>query len=468
MTLQNTYIEWVNNAQKYESEFKKILGNLVKFPTVAYREPKAIEECANEIEEILKSFGYTAKQYPTAPEMPPVVFGEKNIGAKKTIMFYHHYDVQPENPLDLWKSSPWKLTERDGRLFARGTTDDKGEFVFSLLSIKLLEDKFGKSPVNVKFVLEGEEEAGSNNLGKFTTKNPSLLKANGCIWEGAMLTPSENDIVIFDTPVDLTCGLKGDAYFDFKTTGPPKFPRTDVHSGSAALTPNAAWRLVWALSTLKDENENILIEGINELVKEPDKEDLEVLSKQGTETELMFKHDYQLDNTLLGKTGLELLVELYLKPSLSISGLNSGFQDKGSKTIVPAEASAKVDFRLVPNLTMEKAEELLKKHLLKHGFDDIDISLITGYDPAKTPISDPFIQLLRNVTDVITQPKTTVTTPVAAGSGPAYLFTPYTPICFVGNNVEGLNGHAPNENIPIRSIKPSIVYNAIIAMEMAK
>ncbi|MBN1330328.1 MAG: M20/M25/M40 family metallo-hydrolase [Candidatus Heimdallarchaeota archaeon] len=468
MTLQKTFIEWVSDAQNYESKFKKILGDLVKFPTIAYREPEAIQECANELEGILKSFGYNAKQCPTAPEMPPVIFAEKNVKAKKTLLFYHHYDVQPEIPLDLWESSPWKLTERNNRLYARGTADDKGEFVFSLLSIQLLEDKLGDSPINVKFVLEGEEEAGSNNLAKFTTKNPSLLKANGCIWEGAMLTPSNNEKIAFDTPVDLICGLKGNAYFDFKTVGPPKFPRTDVHSGSAALTANAAWRLVWALSTLKDENENILIEGINELVQEPEKEDLEALSKQGNENEVIFKQDYQLENTLLGKTGLELLVELYLKPSLTICGLNSGFQSRGSKTIVPAEASAKVDFRLVPNLTMKKAEELLKKHLLKHGFDDIEVSLITGYDPAKTPISDPFIQNLRKVSDEITAPKTSIITPVAAGSGPAYLFTPHTPICFIGNNVEGLNGHAPNENIPIRSIKSSIVYNAIIAMEMAK
>lgn len=465
---RETFLELVGNSAKYQTEFKKLLGELIKHPSVAFREPEGISNCADNLVEILEKFGYQAKLYPTVPDGASVVYGERNVGALKTILFYHHYDVQPEDPLDLWESSPWKLEERNGRLYGRGTADDKGEILISLFGMQLLEDQFGKLPINVKFVIEGEEEAGSDHLQVFTDKHSDLLKADGCIWEGAVLTPEDEEKFNFATPVELVCGLKGDAYFDIKTIGPPKFPRTDVHSGEAAATPNAAWYLVWALSTLKDQNENILIEGINELVQDPSTEDLEVLKTIGTSWEELFKKDLNLEKILLDRSGIELHTELSLKPSLTITGLKSGFQEEGSKTIVPAEASAKLDFRLVPNLTMEKVDELLKQHFQKHGFDDLEVKLIVGYNPSKTSVNHPFIRLLKEISDDINISHPTNIVPIAYGSGPAYLFTPYTPICFVGNAIGGCNGHAPNENIPIKSINSSIAYNAIIAKQLAK
>ncbi|MFW9924364.1 MAG: peptidase dimerization domain-containing protein, partial [Candidatus Thorarchaeota archaeon] len=299
-------------------------------------------------------------------------------------------------------------------------------------------------------------------------KYPELLKADGTIWEGATLTPENEQTQTFTTVVDLICGLKGNAYYDIMTTGPPKLPRTDVHSGQAAATPNAAWRIIWALSTLKNDKEEILIDGFNELVADPSPEDIEVLKLGGTEFEEGFKKDYGLDRILLDRSGLELGIELALKPSLTICGIKGGFTDKGSKTIVPSYTSAKLDFRLVPNLTMEKVTELLQAHLTKHGFDDIRFELIGGYDPGKTPINHPFIKMLEKISTAITTPKKTAITPIAAGSGPAYLFTEYTPICFVGNYIGGLNGHAPNENIPLTTIRSSIAYNAIIGEELSK
>ena len=466
--IKEDFLKHLKSASKYEADFRKILAELVQFPTVAYRDTEGISGCANSLESYLKSYGYDAKQYPTADGQAPVVYAEKNVGADKTLLFYHHYDVQPEGDHDLWDSSPWKLTERDGRLYARGTCDDKGEFVISLLAMKLLEDSLGKLPVNVKFVLEGEEEAGSENLPKFTTKHPELLKSDGCVWEGAILFPEGDDLEKYVTPGYLVCGLKGNAYFEITTKDPPFFPRTDVHSGSAASTPNAAWSLVWALSTLKDSKENILIDGFNELVIEPLEEDIEVIREHGTEAEEIFKKDYELDTLLLNRTGLDLNVTLSLKPSLSICGLKSGFQGEGSKTIVPANAMAKVDFRLVPNLTKDKVHELLLKHFEKHGIDYLDIKLMPGYDPAKTSVNHPYVKLNRKITKEILAPQPVYTIPIAYGSGPAYLFTEHTALCMAGNDASGLNGHAPNENIPINCIQPSIAFNAIIAHYLAK
>ena len=465
--IKELFFDYQKKSSKYEQEFRKILTELVTFPTVADRETKAINDCADSLEGFLKQYGYSVTQYPTREDGYPVVFAEKNVGAPKTMLFYHHYDVQPEDPLDKWVSSPWKLTERDGRIYGRGVADDKGEFVISMLAMDLLEKELGTLPVNIKFVLEGEEEAGSEHLPVFAKKHSELLKADGSVWEGNLLFPSKDNPTTYDTPVGLICGLKGTIYYEVTTKGPPYFPRTDVHSGEAAATPNAAWSLIWGLSTLKDENENILIDGFNELVQDPLEEDLAELKKANDSFERRIVDDYQLGHALLNRTGTDLLIETLLKPSLSICGLDSGYQGPGSKTIVPAKAMAKVDFRLVPNLTMEKVDELVQQHLKKHNIDYLDFKSLGGYDPAKTPVNHPYVQMVKAVSAEITG-KPVEIIPIAAGSGPAYLFTPYVPICMAGNDAVGLNGHAPNENMPADCISPSIAYNAVIAYALGK
>ncbi|MFX1533932.1 MAG: M20/M25/M40 family metallo-hydrolase [Promethearchaeota archaeon] len=458
------FLKALKQVAEYKSKFLDILEELVKFPTVAFREPKGIQACADYLEELLEAYGYKASQYPTGGS--PVVYGEKNVGALKTLMFYNHYDVQPEDPLDAWYSSPWELSIRDDRAYGRGTADDKGPFIIELLAIQFLEDLLGNLPVNVKFIIEGEEEAGSNNLGNFTTAYSDLLKADGCVWEGATIYPQKEGDLTLPTPISITCGLKGNAYFDLIASDPPKFPGRDVHSGLAGAIPNAAYRLVWALSTLKDDQENILIEGFNELVLPPLEEDLAALKNFQGNFEEILKKEYKLDQLLLNRSGLDLQKATYLDPTLTICGLTSGFQDEGSKTIIPAKASAKLDIRLVPNLTMEKVDSLLRAHLTKRGFDDIKVKLITGYDPAKTPIKHQFIQVVDKLCKEIFKPTPVNLVPIAAGSGPAYLFGS-VPLCITRNPAEGVNAHAPNENIPLVSVGSSLAFLATLAQHWA-
>jgi acetylornithine deacetylase/succinyl-diaminopimelate desuccinylase-like protein len=468
-----TFIDLLDDAAGYEAKAISLMRELVSFPTVAFREPEAIEGCAERLREMFQSHGYSSEIYPTAPEGSPVVYGEKNVGAPKTLMFYRHYDVQPEDPLNLWVSPPWELTERDGRLYARGVADNKGHIVFGLLAAELLEDRLGELPINVKFVCEGEEEAGSRNLPRFTDAHASLLEADGCSWEGISIYLDEDEPLKggranLPTPFNIYCGLKGIANFDLRTRGPPTFPNRDVHSGQAAAVPSAAWRMVWALSTLKDPQENILLEGFDEMVSPPLQEDIEALRESDIDFAEIFRSDYGIDELLLGRSGLDLDVELVLKPSLTIDGYKSGYSGSGPKTIVPARAEAKIDFRLVPDLTMGRVEELLRAHLVKHGFDDIEVSLISGYDPAKTPVSHPFIRILRSATWELIAPTPVNVFPLMFGSGPAYLFSPHTPICYGGNPIEGVNGHAPNENLPRSVITSNIAFNAYLAELLAE
>ncbi|UCH57975.1 MAG: M20/M25/M40 family metallo-hydrolase [Candidatus Bathyarchaeota archaeon] len=468
-----SFLDLLDHAAQYEARAVELIRELVGFPTVAFREPEAIVGCAQILREILQAYGYDAEIYPTAPNGSPVVYGEKDVGAPKTLMFYRHYDVQPEDPLDLWDSPPWELTERGGRLYARGTADNKGQFVFALLAIQLLEDQLGELPVNVKFVCEGEEEAGSKNLPRFTNAHSNLLEADGCSWEGIGMYLDEDEPIVggkpnLPTPFYIYCGLKGIAYFELTAGGSPRYPNRDVHSGQAAAVPNAAWRMVWALNTLKDCKENILLEGFDELVRPPIQEDIDSLKAIDVDLAEIYKSDYKLDELLLGREGLDLYVELALKPSLSICGFTSGYSGPGTKTIAPARAKIKMDFRLVPDLTMDRVDELLREHLIKHGFDDIGATLISGYDPAKTPVSHPFITMVRDATRDLVAPTPVNVIPMAFGSGPAYLFSPHTPICYGGNPVEGINGHAPNENIPKSVIKSNIAFNAYIAQLLAE
>ncbi|MHA2052250.1 MAG: M20/M25/M40 family metallo-hydrolase [Candidatus Hodarchaeales archaeon] len=465
------YQELLGYTPSYENQAIEMLKELVSFPTVAIRDLKTINNCANVLVEKMEAFGYKAKLYPTVSDGSPVVYAEKDVGAEKTLMFYHHYDVQPEDPIEAWDSSPWELTERNGRIYGRGMADNKGFFCISLFAMKMLEEKLGELPVNVKFVIEGEEETGSINLEKFTKPNPHLLKADGCIWEFAAVTPTDNDQVSLPTPVEIWCGLKGIAYFELITKDPPAFPNRDIHSGQAGAVPNAAWRLTWALNRLKDEKENILIKGISDLIVTPDPDDLEVLRENSTFDEEKYKQDVGLENFLQNRTGLDLLSPLYLEPTMSICGLTSGYQEPGVKTIAPAKASAKLDFRLTPNLTKNKVYELLQRHLIEEGFDDIQVNLLSGYDPAKTPVKHPFINKIKEAAKenfILDGKSMTVNVmPYAPGSGPAYLFTPHTPLAIMRNPYPGANGHAPNENLPRKLFQPSIAFNAYLAQILA-
>ncbi len=451
--------EILAKSVSYEKRYIDLLDRLVRHPSVSAREPVGNVECARELEGILREYGYKVSEYPIVGA--PVVYAEMHVGAKKTLMFYHHYDVQPAGDLSLWDSSPWKLTTRGDRIYGRGTSDDKAPIVTSLLAMDHVGKMLGEMPVNVKFVIEGQEEAGSSDLSRFTKEKAEFLKVDGLLWEGGSGVPG--------SPAEVACGLKGDAYFELTTTGPPKFPRTDVHSGEAGAVPNAAWRLVWALSTLKDENENITIDGFNELVRPPSEEDIDALKKHKSDIVARFKDDYDLDRLVLGRTGLELLTSLYLKPVLSITGLTSGDQSASDMTIIPSKAKAKLDFRIVPDLTTDGVSRLLRAHLDARGFTDIEARLTTGYEAAKTPVNHPFIKMVLAVAEEVASPAPASILPMTGGSGPAYLFVDHAPLCMPYSyaDMEGVNTHAPNENITIQSIGTSMAFNATLALRMS-
>jgi len=368
-------------------------------------------------------------------------------------MFYNHYDVQPEDPVDEWKSPPYNLSIRNERLYGRGISDDKGPLIANLFGVQTALEAQGKIGCNVRFVVEGEEEAGSPHLEEFCKNHADLLKSDGCVWEGASAVPKQSG--------DICAGVKGDVYFELRAKGFSK----DAHSGDAPVVVNPAWRLVWALSTLKNKNEEILMDGFYDDVVPPQKEELALFAKYPPEKIEEYKQNYSTNRFLLGRDGVEFWKELILRPTCTISGLLAGYTGAGSKTVIGKEAMAKLDIRIVPNQRVDRISDLLRQHLDKHGFSDIEVEFMAGYGPSRTPINKPFIKLLTTIAKDFSGLEPVVY-PSSPGSGPAYLFGPYTPWASCGTFDPESNIHAPNESMRTEEFRYMTAFVAAIATEL--
>ncbi|MHA2080958.1 MAG: M20/M25/M40 family metallo-hydrolase, partial [Candidatus Thorarchaeota archaeon] len=307
------------------------LKALCKIPSVVAKN-EGIEEAAELVQKMLNDVGLETEIHPTSGA--PVVTGWLDVGAKRTLLFYNHYDVQPAEPLDLWDSPPFDPEIRNGRLYGRGVADNKGDTISRIWTLKAFKETNTDLPVNVRFVVEGEEEIGSINLPEYTEKNTDFITADGGIWEfGGEGIHGKQEAWL---------GLKGIFYVELEAE---RLSR-DMHSASACILPSAASRLVWAINSLKDESSNILIEGFHDGIKPLSKAELEAIKKIDLHEEQL-KKIYGIEEYLNGLTGDELKRAYYGDPTCNICGLTSGYQGKGSMTVLPAKASCKIDFRLV-------------------------------------------------------------------------------------------------------------------------
>jgi acetylornithine deacetylase/succinyl-diaminopimelate desuccinylase-like protein len=392
-------------------------------------------ECAAMAGEMLKSRGFSVEILST--DGAPVVYGERQGRSNKTLLFYNHYDVQPPEPLELWDSPPFEPTLREGKLFARGVSDDKGHLVSRLFAIDSLLDNDGELPCNIKFVIEGEEEISSVHLEDFVINHLDKLKADACIWEFGGVDHRE-------VPIQYL-GLRGICYVELYV----ETAIIDVHSGlGGSIFPNAAWRLVWALSTLKGKDERVRLPGHYDTVKPPSERDRKLIEAL-PETAEEYKTRYGVDHFIRNLTGgADLRIAEVFEPICTICGLTSGYQGEGSKTVLPARASAKVDFRLVPDQTPGQVLKSLRAHLDSEGFQDVHIKFLGGEEPARTDPDDPFVALVvETARPVYGQPMQIV--PMSGGSGPNHAFVHdlHLPVVSAGIGYPGSQGHAPNENI---------------------
>jgi acetylornithine deacetylase/succinyl-diaminopimelate desuccinylase-like protein len=431
------------------------LSRLVAQPSVGAQN-LGMTECAALVREMLRKRGFSADVLSTAGA--PVVFGERPGRSEKTLLFYNHYDVQPAEPLELWDSPPFEPALRDGKLYGRGVSDDKGHLVARLFALDAILETAGELPCRVKFVIEGEEEMSSRNLHDFVLREKGRLGADACVWEFGYLDHT-------GTPLQIL-GLRGICYVELSVST----AEHDAHSGvGGSIFPNAAWRLAWALGTLKGPDERIRIPGHYDKVRPPSGRDrafLDALPELADE----YKRRYGVTGFLKGLTGgLDLKVAEVFEPTCTICGITTGYQGPGPKTVLPARASAKVDFRLVPDQRPEDVLRGLRAHLDAEGFPDVQMEFLGGEPPGRTDPDDPFVKLVVDTAEPVYGRKMPIV-PMTGGSGPVHMFIHDLglPVVSAGLGYPETRAHAPNENVVLDHYLKHAKHVARILGEFAK
>ena len=429
-----------------------LLGELEEFlrmPSISARKEDGsagFRECAEWVAGKLVEASAEARIMET--EGHPVVYAEVGEG-ERTLLSYGHYDVQPPEPLELWESEPFEPTIRDGGLYARGVADDKGDVLARIQALRLYSEEHGPPPFKLKFFIEGEEEVGSPNLAPFVRANAGLLAADACLWEGSMKDEAGRPMIF--------CGTKGLAYVELRARG----ASYDLHSMYGNIAPNPAWRLVQALRTVKDERGNVTLDGLEELAEEPSEKDLEAIRNIPFSAEEL-KRSWGVDTFDRNLSDEEALREMLLRPSANIAGFMSGYTGPGSKTIVPSEALVKMDFRLVAGQSPGPVVELIRSHLRKRGFDDIEVVDLHGVEAAKTPVSSPIVRTAIDTWEDLGHADAVVY-PTIGGSGPTSLIAtelgiPTIMTGSVANTDSRL--HSPNEWVRLDDYFEAISYFA--------
>jgi acetylornithine deacetylase/succinyl-diaminopimelate desuccinylase-like protein len=410
------------------------LGRFVAQPSIAAQNA-GMDACAALAAEMLRARGF-AVEFPRVAGFP-VIVAERAGASDRTLLIYNHYDVQPPEPLELWTSPPFTATRHGDRLVARGVSDDKGHFTARLLAIDAFLAAGGELPCRILWVLEGEEEIGSPNLPAFVKEHKTRLAGDACLWEFGYVDPK-------GVPV-LHAGLRGICYVELSVETAAR----DAHSGvGGSIFPNAAWRLTWALASLKGPDEKIRIRGHYASVRPPSARDLELMAA-APETSGEYRELYGVKKFLRGlEGGLDLRVAEVFEPTCTICGLNSGYQGVGSKTVLPARASAKVDFRLVPDQTPAEVLRNLRAHLDHEGFPDVEIRFLGGNPAGRTDPDHPFLRLASETArPVYGTPMRIV--PMIGGSGPneSFIRELGVPVATAGFGYPDTRAHAPDENL---------------------
>ena len=369
----------MQNIKQYVDENKQRfldeLFELLRFPSVS-ADPKYKDDMlktAEYVAEKLRSAGADKVEIcPTAGY--PIVYGEKIIDSSlPTVLVYGHYDVQPPDPLELWKTPPFEPKIRDGKIYARGSCDDKGQFYMHVKAFELMIST-NTLPCNIKFMIEGEEEVGSNNLGIFVGQNTERLKAD-------VVLISDTSMISLEHP-SLETGLRGLSYVEVEVTGPDRDLHSGVYGGAVA---NPATILAKLIASMHDENNHITIPGFYDDVLELSAQEREMLNK-APYNENEYKLDLKVDE-LWGEKGYTTLERTGTRPTLEVNGIWGGYTGEGAKTVLPSKASAKISMRLVPNQQSDKITKLFKDHFEKIAPKSVKVKVSPhhGGEPVVTP-----------------------------------------------------------------------------------
>ena len=423
----DAYIE--KNTRRFIEELKELCA----FPSISNHGAEAVKPARDWLAERLGR--YTDRVETLEAGGMPALYAEVPGAGRRKLLLYQHYDVQPVDPIELWDSKPFEPVEKDGRIVARGVADDKADVMARIHALETLK-QLGEVPVTLRFLVEGEEEIGSKTFETIAHQHSSKLSADGCLWEsGASFDEASRPTLQF--------GCRGLVYVQLRVS----FLSFDQHSGLASIYPSAAMYLIEALASLRDRDMNIKIDGFYDDMLEPTEADRRMMAKIDPGLEQRQKL-VGYDKLVRDPKPERVIEQLLFTPTCNIAGVTTGYQGPGSKTVLSAEATAKLDFRLIPNQDPAHVLDMLRKHLDSHGFEKVEIVWSDAEKPAR---SDPESEVAKSVIDCVRdlygEP---VLWPFMQATGPMHPVVAdlgIPTVLPVGVGRPDNRVHAPNENI---------------------
>jgi len=430
---------------------------LCRHPSVS-AEGRDLDETAALVEELMANAGFTTQRL-AVDGGAPAVYGEQLGEDAYTLLLYNHYDVQPVDPLELWDSPPFEPVLRQGRLYARGTADNKGEIAVRLAAIEAVRNERGSLPFTVRWIIEGEEEIGSPSFAAIARDHATLLHANACFWEGSVGSGDGRPVV--------TLGYKGLLAVRLAI----RLLDSDAHSGLAAVLPSAAWKLTDALTHIRSpETGEVRIPGFYDTIRAPTSREQAVVAAQGNGIVEALRAAYAPARFVDGLDGAALRERVSFAPTCNIAGLQTGYTGPGMKTVLPRDAAAQIDFRLVRDQDPDEVFEALRAHLEAGGYGDIELTKLTSAEPVATDLDD---RLVARVTRIAEKaygaaakilPSSPATQPVLAALrrsvGVTGLAAPDNP------PHQGSAIHAPNEHIRLEELGRSVAFFRQVLTEL--
>ena len=435
------------------ARFRAELYDFLRIPSISTDGDHAgdVRAAAEWLADRVREAGLTAEVIETPGH--PIVLGEwRGAPDAPTVLIYGHYDVQPPEPLDEWTSPPFEPTERDGRVYARGSADDKGQLYMHVKALEAHLATAGSLPVNVVFLAEGEEEIGSPNLVPFVEANRERLACD-------LVLISDTEMFAEGLP-SLLFSLRGLSYFEITVKG----ARSDLHSGNyGGSVTNPGNALAAIIASFHDADGRIAVPGFYDDVVEWDAETREQIAALPHDDE-EYRHELTVDE-LTGEAGFTTLERLWIRPTCDVNGLLSGYTGPGAKTVLPNKAMAKVSFRLVPNQDPERVAEMVEAHVrtVTPPGVTVEIRVIHGGRPWKAKLEGPAFDAAREALE-----EAFGTKPVPMGGGGSIPIVVdfeeqlKAPALLLGFSLPGCNLHAPDEWLPIANFEKGIAALALL------
>ncbi len=414
-----------------------------------------VRECAGLLKSIMEKSGIKTTVFET--EHHPVVYGEWITSPHlPTMLVYGHYDVQPAEPLEAWHSDPFEPVIRDGRIYCRGASDNKAQLFTHIKAFEAWRKVKGSLPVNVKYLFEGEEEIGSPDLAPFVEAHKELLQCDVCFYSDSHYHESGRP--------QINLGVKGLCYVEITVTE----AATDLHSMMAASICNPAWRLVRLLDTFYDENGRVAVRGFYDDVRPVNGLEQDAVSRIPCD-EALLKEQYGVSRFRGSVEPGRFYHNLIFEPTCNISGLVSGYTGEGSKTVLPGQASVKLDMRLVPDQKPEQIYRLVREHLDRHGFEDARLTHYGMVAPSRTPLDNPYVNVAAGAVQEGFEEEP-ILFPGIGGVAPDYVFTGIlgVPTMVLPYAAADQKNHAPNESMVLTGFYKGIRTSAALIWHLGK